>query len=393
MKRFYLLILVLILALPMTALAAAEEQEVFISLPYHYILLEDGTAEIVRYVGGGATLNIPDTLDGHPVTSIGDLAFSGRDTLNAVTVPEGITYIGHYAFSNCVHIRSITLPRTLTDLGYGAFYRCERLETVDLPDSLTGVGVNPFRCCSKLRTINVSPDNPVLAVVDGVLFDRAEGALITCPIALGLEEYTIPEGTITLGTVAFENCRQLRRVVFPDSLQVLGENPFSQCTRLTELVVSPEHPVLTVAGGVLLNRAEQSVVCCPQGLELEAYDVPEGVTLIDGYAFHDCRSLQRVTLPQGVETIGYGAFSGCRGLREINLPEGLGEIMDEGFYDCRSLTALQLPGSLEAIGKDAFCIYDSRERTYKFIPGLTLTAPGGSWADAWIRDNGLAPED
>ena len=67
------------------AFAAAEEaeRETHFSGEYTYVLLEDGTAEILLY-GADETdplsreaknLVIPSVLDGHPVTRIGDRAF------------------------------------------------------------------------------------------------------------------------------------------------------------------------------------------------------------------------------------------------------------------------------------------------------------------------------
>ena len=42
---------------------------------YAYALLDDGTVEITSYGGADTEIVIPDTLDGKPVTAIGELAF------------------------------------------------------------------------------------------------------------------------------------------------------------------------------------------------------------------------------------------------------------------------------------------------------------------------------
>ena len=71
MKNTMILLLILLLAsLPVCALAEAG------NIPhtgddYDYILLEDGTAEITRYRGRAESLEIPQEIDGYPVTSIG----------------------------------------------------------------------------------------------------------------------------------------------------------------------------------------------------------------------------------------------------------------------------------------------------------------------------------
>ena len=46
-----------------------------------------GQITITGYTGSGGAVTIPGTIDGLPVTSIGDNAFSGRTSLTKVTIP------------------------------------------------------------------------------------------------------------------------------------------------------------------------------------------------------------------------------------------------------------------------------------------------------------------
>ena len=55
--------------------AAGEEQAVRTYGNYQYRLLEDGTAEVLIYVGNRTELTIPADMDGAEVTSIGESAF------------------------------------------------------------------------------------------------------------------------------------------------------------------------------------------------------------------------------------------------------------------------------------------------------------------------------
>ena len=83
MKRMFstILLTLLLLALCLTACAGETEPEAFTSGDYKYVLLDNGTVEITNYNGKDAILAIPDILDEHPVTSIGDEAFSGCSSL------------------------------------------------------------------------------------------------------------------------------------------------------------------------------------------------------------------------------------------------------------------------------------------------------------------------
>ena len=61
---------------------------------YKYVLLDNGTAEIVKYTGKADTLTIPADLDGHSVTSIGNWAFHWCTSLRSINIPDSVTSIG-----------------------------------------------------------------------------------------------------------------------------------------------------------------------------------------------------------------------------------------------------------------------------------------------------------
>ena len=118
-KLWYLTIaLVLILAaLSVPAVAAEEEPTQYTSGDFRYTLQPDGTAAIAQYTGSASELSIPDTLDGHAVTAIGDSAFRWCDSLTSVTIPDGVTTIGDYAFVSCCSLTSVTIPDSVTTIG------------------------------------------------------------------------------------------------------------------------------------------------------------------------------------------------------------------------------------------------------------------------------------
>ncbi len=76
-----------------------------------------GNATITGYSGGVAALFIPETIDGHTVTAIGNRAFKGNLRLAAVTIPDTVTEIEEDAFSGCTGLTSIKLPKNLKILG------------------------------------------------------------------------------------------------------------------------------------------------------------------------------------------------------------------------------------------------------------------------------------
>ena len=61
----------------------------------------NGTITITGYSGPAYDVTIPGTINGLPVTSIGDHAFHYWHNLTSVTIPNSVTNIGDDAFSFC----------------------------------------------------------------------------------------------------------------------------------------------------------------------------------------------------------------------------------------------------------------------------------------------------
>lgn len=57
-------------------------------------------------------------------------------------------------------------------------------------------------------------------------------------------------------------------------------------------------------------------------IKLKSVTLPEGIVVIEGHAFHDCRALQSVTLPNTLKCIGEYAFSGS-GIATIEIPSSV----------------------------------------------------------------------
>ena len=87
---------------------------------------------------------------------------------------------------------------------------------------------------------------------------------------------------------------------------------------------------------------------------LKSIDLPDGVTSIGNRAFNSCISLTSITLPEGVKTIGSYTFADCRVLTSIDLPEGLESIRNNAFAGCKALESIDLPSTLESIENSAF---------------------------------------
>ena len=99
------------------------------------------------------------------VTSIGDDAFSGCESLQSVTISNSVTSIGYEAFSRCTSLQCVTIPNSVKSIGIGAFSGCESLQSVTIPNSVTSIGDGAFSRCESLQSITIP--NSVTSIGDG----------------------------------------------------------------------------------------------------------------------------------------------------------------------------------------------------------------------------------
>lgn len=68
--------------------------------------------------------------------------------------------------------------------------------------------------------------------------------------------------------------------------------------------------------------------------------LPETLDVICEGAFMDCSSLTSINIPESVTTIERSAFAGCTALESVVIPESVKTIEMEAFTACESMTSL-----------------------------------------------------
>ncbi len=87
---------------------------------------------------------------------------------------------------------------------------------------------------------------------------------------------------------------------------------------------------------------------------IKSVAIPDSVTSISSYAFHNCSSLESVTIPDSVTSIGNSAFYNCKKLESVTIPDSVTSIGNSAFNNCTSLESVTIPDSVTSIGNSAF---------------------------------------
>jgi len=128
----------------------------------------------------GGEFVIPEQIDGKVVAAIEERAFSGRNDIVKLTVPETVIAIGEYAFENCKNLENVYMPGAADcDFNHTTFYNCSKLTGIDTKSGiLTGfndnvgaiVGTFDKEESVKLQGMNTHPFKPIIPVRDCVGF-------------------------------------------------------------------------------------------------------------------------------------------------------------------------------------------------------------------------------
>ena len=212
---------------------------------------------------------IPTSVNGYDVTSIGCYAFTNCTNLTSVSIPDCVTYFDDYAFSGCSGLSSIKFPNSLTSLGEGVFEGCSRLSSVTIPSGTTSINDYSFYKCS------------------------------------GLTSITIPDGVTSIGNYAFADCSALTSVTIPDGVTSIGNYAFADCSALTSVIFS---------GDDVTSIGEKAFEDCSG---IESIIIPSGVTSIGHRAFYRCSTLNSLVIPKSVTSIDTQAFYECTALTSV----------------------------------------------------------------------------
>ena len=357
---------------------------------------------VMKYVGKQSRVIVPEGIE-----ALESCAFWDNQTIEEVVLPSTLKNMGGDTFYYCKRLHKVNIPRNVEIMGNNpfagcpdveisnespnfvyekgvlftadmrtliycsikgdaseyvvpdgvtvitkhAFYCCSRFKKITLPASLEKMENNPFSGCSQLELINQSPH---YYVQDDVIYNGFKTAVVGTLGKIRCDRLELLEGIKTINRNSFWNCKGIKTLVLPASLEDIGYNPFVDCENIH---FESKSPYFKVEDGILFNRDGSKLICCPSWRAQGEMRLPESVVTLERGAFSGCRnmteihfhnvnivnkscftnceSLERLYCADWITYIGEWAFAYCRNLREVSVKKGT-IIDNNAFSNCNA---------------------------------------------------------
>ena len=255
-------------------------------------------------------LNIPSSL-----VSLGDNAFNGCGGITGTLLfPGALENISKNAFAGCTGVEEIILPRGVLTISDGAFNNCSGVQRLWLTNSIKTIGASALSGMKNLKKIYFSGtyldwDTNIQWADDKGYSNFPVGPTLTeekasgsCGEALTWSLSTAGDLTVSgtgdmadfaaTGAPWAEYRDQIKLVILGQGVTSIGSSAFQDCKNL------------------------------------ETVSLPGSLTALGEAAFLRCGELTNVKLPASLESVGEDCFTGCEKLELLNLTGVPDEIME-----------------------------------------------------------------
>ena len=315
----------------------------FKSGKFNYTIVGDGEVEIARPSDTSEDGGYKDVTDfpstvayggtTYTVVGIGERAFQYAEIAGMLLMPSTYRYVGPWAFHSAEGV-AVRVGVNVDSLGVGAF------------------------AYNNLANLLCDDDNPKYAAIyprdvpegetifGGVLATKDKQTIIAYPGAKKVSgsyvtTYTVPSIVKHIGPHAFHGAPYLKRIIFHDAVEDIGEYACYECLEMTRVEI-PGNPKLNNAPFAACETNLRTIV------------LNEGVTEIPDYCFFDAENCTSLQLPSTLERIGARALCYLENITTITLPENLVMLDAGALSSCTRLSTVNFNDKCRYVGQQCF---------------------------------------
>lgn len=254
--------------------------------------------------------------------NINSSAFENCSSLTNIIIGDQVTSIGENTFYECINLMSVTIGNGVSKIGYNAFYGCSSLISVNCAGTIdqwvqiefNGYSANPLYYAKKLYVNNelVTEANIAMAtkIKSYAFYDYDD-----------LTSVTIGDSVTQIGNNAFSGCFKLVEIINKSNLKItVGNTDNGYIGYYAKIVHNGESKIVDIDGyqfitgddGVnyLFNYiGDQNELDLPINYNNENY-------VVNNFAFYNCDNLTSVTISDNVMGIGGHAINSERDFRK-----------------------------------------------------------------------------
>ena len=197
-------------------------------------------------------------------------------------------------------------------------------KTVKVINIYAGIGLTEGYCGElqsylvHLKKFNVASANKWYRSYKGMLYTKNGKKLLLVPRKYMAKTVKVKKGTTKIADFAFSFCTNIKKVILPDTVKVIGQSAFVRCS--LNYIRMPRK--LKELGGSAFQESALKKITIYGKVELDE-------------TFSDCKKLKSVVLKKGVKELGEYVFTSCPKLRSVTVPKGIKNLwmyIDSIFY-------------------------------------------------------------
>lgn len=321
------------------------------------------------------------TSDGSAAILVG---YVGTET--EVKIPSSINNlkvieIADEAFMNNTSITKVTATNNIVTIGDRVFMGCTSLKEVKAIKAVTSMGESVFEGCTSLTDVTI-PDTVVKipartfygcsALAEAVAHKNLKGVSPDALTGTAWEQ-SQPDGALAFGRICYGYKGNVTNLVIPEGVSIIEPYAFLGCEQIKTVEFGPD-------------VEEIGLYAFQNCVNLETMVCSSAVSIIGAGAFKGCSSLKEADFSEcTISTIGYESFAGCSSLASVKLHETLSDIGVRAF-EGTAVKTIELGKNVNSIGKDVFLnnkVFEGftvvdKNKDYSTVDGVLYNKDGNS---------------